>query len=130
MNPFRSKAYFCPGGGAGISIFAVLANSSKFCGCRWFFISHPIIARLSNWSCVGPLFWVGSVLAGAVATNGCIRSAGGVSVGVAAAEVESDGDGDATGGDVPGDFLHPPPATKAKLRQTMPAPGVKTLSRP
>jgi len=102
MNPFWSKAYFLPGGGSGIWTPAVLANSSKDWGRRRFFIFHPNIARLSNWS------WVGPVLVETDGAVGCIRAIGGVAVGmvaavaagVAAEEVESDCDVDATGGGV------------------------------
>ncbi len=63
-------------------------------------------------------------------TDDCIRAGGGVAAGVAAVEVELDGDGDATGGGILVDFPHPPPATKARMRQRIPAPGFQPSSLP
>ena len=108
--------------------FAELANSSKFRGRRWFFISHPNIARLSNWSCVGPTLLL--VETDGTGIDGCIRSGGGVAAGAEAVEAESDAGGDATSGGLFCDFPHPPPTTNARMRQRIPAPGFHPSSLP
>ena len=104
----------------------MLANSSKVCGRRWFFIFHPNNARLSDWTCVGPFGPLSNEAGGGV---GCIRFAGTEFAGVAVAAELAAGGG-ATGDDTFFDFPHPPPATKARMTQRIPAPGFQRSGRP
>lgn len=140
INPLGSKAYFCPAGGAGIWKFAVLANSSKVCGRRWFCISHPRSARLSNWSCVRPVLAEldgpggggGPVGTGVVdvTIGSAIGAPVGPVVGVAAEDVELESCDGATETGVLSDFPHPPPAARMQKRQRIPTVGFQPTSQP
>ena len=48
MKPRPFNAYFFPRGGSGIWTLAVLANSLKSLGCRWFVRIQRTIARFKN----------------------------------------------------------------------------------
>jgi len=115
MNPRPFKAYFFPGGGAGIWILAVLAKSSKFCGCLWFCLIHPTITRFKYCRVVRPFELVVVIVCGFCIGAGAAAGSG---VGVDETVTESADDGGTAGAAGDGLLDLPHPAASAVIKRT------------